>query len=167
MSSGLGRDFMLAVGIGAAAYTGGASLGLVGAGAGADVAAGTTLATDATVGAGTEAAVTVAAPTAVGIAGAGAAGAGLAGTGVTASEALAAATGASALYTMAQGPKGINVPPAPSFAAQDSQVQQVEQQTLSRQQIAGGLQSTVGTPGGQAGAILSPSTTSSRAILGG
>jgi len=174
MSSGLEKVGLLAGGLAAAYFTGGLSLGAT-AGAETAAAASSTSAL-ATVGTTEALAASGAAAPALGIAGgaaagaaagAGAANSGLFGTGVTATEALAAATGASALYTMAQGPKGINVPPAPSFASQDQQVQQVEQQTLSRQQIAGGLQSTVGTAGGQAGAILSPATTSSRAILGG
>jgi hypothetical protein len=57
------------------------------------------------------------------------------------SGASAAATGVSALSTLAAGSRGINVPPAP--------------------------QSTTGTAGGQAGAVLNPSTLSTKTLLGG
>jgi hypothetical protein len=106
---------------------------------------------------------TVAAPSAVSVAGAG----GIAGTGVTAGEAAAVATGASAVYSMSQSRSGVNIPPAPGQIQNDQQNQAAEQQTLAREQAAGGLQSTTGTAGGQAGAMISPATTSNRSILGG
>lgn len=92
---------------------------------------------------------------------------GLLGTGVTAGELSAAATGASALYTLAKGSPSMNIPPAPGQVTNDVQIQNAGQLALAREQAAGGLQSTVGTSGGNQGAILSPSTTSSRSILGG
>jgi hypothetical protein len=99
----------------------------------------------------------------VSVAGAG----GIAGTGITAGEAAAVATGASALYSMTQSRSGVNIPPAPGQIQNDQQIQAAEQQTLAREQAAGGLQSTTGTAGGQAGAMISPATTSNRSILGG
>jgi hypothetical protein len=94
-------------------------------------------------------------------------GAGILGTGITAPELSAAATGASALYTLAQSRKGISIPPPPGTVQNDAQIQQVQQQTLQREQAAGGLNSTTGTSGGEQGAILSAGTTSNRSILGG
>jgi hypothetical protein len=56
----------------------------------------------------------------------------------------------------------------PNQVNTDQQQQlETQQQQLQRQQTAGGLQGTLGTAGGQAGAILSPTTTSNRSILGG
>lgn len=85
----------------------------------------------------------------------------------TISEASAVASGTSSLATLAAGPGRINVPPTPGVAQQDQDVQNVEQQTLRREQVAGGLQGTTGTPGGQAGAVLNPGTLSNRSVLGG
>jgi hypothetical protein len=86
----------------------------------------------------------------------------------TISEAAAVASGASSLATLAAGPGRINVPPVPVNQMQtDITVQNAEQQQLARREAAGGLQSTVGTSGGQAGAILNPSTLSQRSVLGG
>lgn len=79
-----------------------------------------------------------------------------------------AATGVSALTTLARGAPSINIPPAPQMQlGADQAAQQAEQQSLQRAQAAGGLQSTTGTAGGQAGAILNPSTLSNRTLLGG
>jgi hypothetical protein len=89
------------------------------------------------------------------------------GTGITAPEAAAAASGASSIFTLAQSRKGLSIPPPPQTVQNDAQIQQVEQQTLAREQAAGGLQGSTGTPGGQAGAILASNTTSNRSILGG
>jgi hypothetical protein len=84
------------------------------------------------------------------------------------SGASAAATGVSALSTLAAGSRGINVPPAPQTQlGTDQSVQQADQQALQRAQVAGGLQSTTGTAGGQAGAVLNPSTLSTKTLLGG
>lgn len=94
-------------------------------------------------------------------------GKGILGTGVTYQEASAAATGVSALYTLAQSKHGISIPPAPRSVQNDSQVQLQEQQILQREQSAGGLDSTTGTAGGEQGAILGAGTTSNRSILGG
>jgi hypothetical protein len=92
---------------------------------------------------------------------------GILGSGITASEVAAGAAGVSALHTMLQGRPCISIPPTPGLATQDQTVLNAQQQELAREQAAGGLQSTTGTPGGQAGAMLNPSTTSNRSILGG
>lgn len=100
-----------------------------------------------------------------------AAAAGAAGTGITAatvSEAAAAATGVSSLYTLSQGPGRINIPPAPyqGTGKIDQQVTSAEAAERARLAAAGGLQSTIGTGGGQAGATLNPATMSSHSLLG-
>jgi hypothetical protein len=108
---------------------------------------------------------------ATGVGGAVAAGGALttgAGIATTVSEAAAVASGASALATLANGPGRINIPPVPVNQPQtDQAVLNAQQQEIQREAAAGGLQSTVGTAGGQGGAILNPSTMSSRSILGG
>lgn len=85
----------------------------------------------------------------------------------TVSEAAAVASGASALATLAAGPGNISVPPAPYQASVDTGALNAEQEERQRLAAAGGLQSTIGTGGGQAGAILNPSTMSQRSLLGG
>jgi hypothetical protein len=84
----------------------------------------------------------------------------------TVAEASAVAEGASALTTLANGPGRINVPPSPSGVGSDQAVVDAEQKELQRRQAAGGLASTAGTPGGQAGAVLNPSTISNKSLLG-
>lgn len=138
------------------------------AGAGAAEAGATTAAVEAggyaAVGGGIAAGAAPAA--AAGVAGGGAvAGGGIA---TTVSEAAAVASGASALYTLSQGPGRINVPPVPVTqpAQVDQAVANAEQAQIARRAAAGGLQSTVGTGTGQAGAILNPATLSNRSMLG-
>jgi hypothetical protein len=87
--------------------------------------------------------------------------------GGAASLASTAATGVSALATLAQGSRGINVPPQPGQVGTDESAANAEQASLRRSQIAGGLQSTTGTAGGQAGAVLNPATLSTKSLLGG
>jgi hypothetical protein len=162
-ASGLAAGFASGAGAAAggaagAAATTGLTAGEVAGGAAA--AGGASAAGDIAL---TQAPIEVTTPASVAVQGPG----GIAGTGITAGEASAAATGASAIYTLAQGRQGISIPPAPGQIQNDAQAQAVQQQTLEREQAAGGLQSTVGTSGGQAGAILSPATTSNRSILGG
>lgn len=82
-------------------------------------------------------------------------------------DASLAATGVSALYTLAQSRKGLSVPPPPGTVQTDQQIQLTQQQTLQREQAAGGLQSTTATAGGEQGATLNPATTSNKSILGG
>ena len=73
----------------------------------------------------------------------------------------------SALYQLSQGSKGINVPPAPQTGATSDQSEvDAQQQQQRRQQAAGGLQSTLGTDGGQAGAILNPTNLGKKSLLG-
>lgn len=106
-------------------------------------------------------------------AGTGAAAAGTAaaagGIGTTLAEGAAIASAASAIYGLASGPGRVNIPPSPLVpqARIDQQVENAEQQALGRRQAAAGLTSTLGTAGGEAGAMLNPSTLSSKSLLGG
>jgi hypothetical protein len=61
----------------------------------------------------------------------------------------------------------VNVPPIPNQVGNDEQTVASEQAALQRREAAGGLQSTTGTSGGQAGAMLNPSTMSQKSLLGG
>lgn len=148
--------------------------------AGAAAAGGTAAAEGAAVGAGAAAAGETAVGTSIAAAGGAAAVAGAApilpgiaaGIGdVTAGALLTgastAATGVSALATLARGAPSINVPPSPQFQGTDASVAQAGQQALQRAQAAGGLESTTGTPGGQAGSVLNPTTLSTKTLLGG
>ena len=160
-------------------YFGAAGAGAAAAGTGTAVAADTAVAGAATAAAGSVAgtaaggaAVTAAAATsnaAIGAAGiAGIASPVSTGLGLTASELVTAATGASALYTLAKGPGSVNLPPSPGVPqSQDADIARAGELALKRAQGAGGLQSTLGTAGGAQGAILAPATTSNRSILGG
>ena len=60
------------------------------------------------------------------------------------------------------------MPPSPVQTAQqqDQSQQNVEENLMRRQSIAGGLNSTVGTSGGQAGTMLNPSTLGQKTLLG-
>lgn len=127
--------------------------------AAADTAATATAATATTAAAGTAAAGTAAAAVA--------APAATASISTTIAEAAAVASGASALYSLAKGPGRLNVPPTPGVAQTDQTVANAEQESLRRREAAGGLQSSVGTPGGQAGSVLNPATLSNRSVLGG
>lgn len=110
---------------------------------------------------------------AVGTAG-GAAGAGAAvGTGVslaTVGSALGAVSaGVGIAGTLgAFGRKGPVLPPSPmmSPATIDQTAEQAQQEALGRQRIAGGINSTVGTPGGQAGAVMNPASLGQKTLLG-
>lgn len=98
------------------------------------------------------------------------AGAGAAGTGAaTAAGYVAAGVGAAAsIYGGTQAARGINIPPSPILrqASVDEAVQQSGEQQRRRQEVAGGIQSTVGTAGGQAGSILNPTTMAQSTLLG-
>lgn len=85
----------------------------------------------------------------------------------TISEASAVASGASALATLVNGPGNVSIPPSPYQPNVDQGALSAEEQERQRLAAAGGLQSTVGTGAGQAGAILNPSTMSQRSLLGG
>jgi hypothetical protein len=85
----------------------------------------------------------------------------------TLGEAAAIAQGASSLYTLAQGQRGVSIPPTPGMGQQDQAIANAEQQERARREAAGGLQSTLGTPGGAQGALLNPATLSNRQLLGG
>jgi hypothetical protein len=72
------------------------------------------------------------------------------------------------IYQAVAGPKKPNLPPSPFNPGQeDQQVHDAEQAQLKRQQEASGLASTVGTPGGQAGSVLNPTTLTQHTLLGG
>lgn len=87
----------------------------------------------------------------------------------TAGEAAAVAEGASALYTLSQGPRNPNIPPIGTTGQGQIDQSAAAAAEAERQRLAaaGGLQSTIGTGAGQAGAMLNPSTLSSRTLLGG
>jgi len=82
----------------------------------------------------------------------------------TAAETAALGIGASSLL----GGKKPIMPPSPvlSQQKQDLSQQQVEENAMRRQSIAGGMNSTVGTIGGQAGSMLNPTTMSGKTLLG-
>jgi hypothetical protein len=84
-------------------------------------------------------------------------------------EVAAGAADVATLYAAGSAlSKKPNIPPSPVLpAAQvNEQVQQKENQERQRQAIAGGIQSTVGTPGGQAGQILNPANMANKTLLG-
>lgn len=172
----------------------GAAAGTAAVGTAAEAAAVPTLETVTVTGAAEAGGVTAAQAAAAGAVGAGVAGAALSGSGgaapaavapgaaraaqpgpapgksiaTTVSEASAIATGASALYTLSQGAGRANVPPVPITPAPqvDQSVANAAAQELQRRQAVAGLQSTVGTGPGQAGAILNPATLSQASLLG-
>jgi hypothetical protein len=61
-----------------------------------------------------------------------------------------------------------SLPPSPVIPAeqQNVQVQQTALEAQQRASIAGGMQSTVGTPGGQTGQMLDPSNLGQHTLLG-
>lgn len=61
-----------------------------------------------------------------------------------------------------------SMPPSPVMpqTSLDQQEASAEQAAQRRQAIAGGLNSTVGTPGGQGGSMLDPSNMSGKSLLG-
>ena len=60
------------------------------------------------------------------------------------------------------------IPPQPQMGAQqvDQSTQAAEEAAMRRESIAGGLSSTVGTPGGQAGELLNPQISGTKQLLG-
>lgn len=68
---------------------------------------------------------------------------------------------------LAKGSGRVNVPPIPNQVGNDMETAAAEQQTLQRREAAGGINSTIGTSGGQQGAVLNPSTMSQKSLLGG
>lgn len=60
------------------------------------------------------------------------------------------------------------IPPSPVIpqAQVDQQAELASQQARQRQSIAGGISSTVGTPGGQAGEALNPANLGGKTLLG-
>jgi hypothetical protein len=82
--------------------------------------------------------------------------------GATAVEAGAVYAGASSLS------KKPNMPPSPVIpqAQVDQQTQQAENMARQRQSVAGGINSTVGTSGGQSGQILNPQNMQGKSLLG-
>jgi len=77
------------------------------------------------------------------------------------------AAAASAVYSLANQPK-IGMPPSPLLnpLTQDISVHQAEQEERSRQQSRAGIVSTLGTPGGEQGSALNPTTLSQKSLLG-
>jgi len=86
----------------------------------------------------------------------------------TVEQAATVAAGASAIYQLANQPR-IQIPPSPTTGAGqiDQSVAAAEADAERRRATAGGLQSTIGTGAGQAGAVLNPGTLSQHALLGG
>lgn len=85
----------------------------------------------------------------------------------TAASAVSAGVGIAGAVG-AFGNKRPVMPPSPmiSQASVDQSAEEAQQQAKQRQAIAGGINSTVGTAGGQAGAILNPSTMGQKTLLG-
>jgi hypothetical protein len=86
----------------------------------------------------------------------------------TVSQAATVAAGASAIYQLANQPR-IQIPPSPTTGPGqiDQSVAAAEADAERRRASAGGLQSTIGTGAGQAGAVLNPGTLSQHGLLGG
>ena len=85
---------------------------------------------------------------------------------VAGSAALAVGTGVATNALMAG--KRPAMPPNPVMGQQqqDEAEEQAQQNALRRQSIAGGINSTVGTSGGQAGQVLDPANMSGKSLLG-
>ena len=84
----------------------------------------------------------------------------------TAAEGLAGIAATSALQgALTKRPV---IPPSPVMAqAQiDQSTEQAEQNAQRRQSIAGGINSTIGTSGGQAGQMLNPANMGGKTLLG-
>lgn len=60
------------------------------------------------------------------------------------------------------------IPPSPVIpqTVVDQSAQEAENTAKRRQQLAGGILSTVGTAGGEAGSVMNPSTISQASLLG-
>ena len=92
-----------------------------------------------------------------------------AGGGITAGEvsAGAAVLGAGTAAYSALSAKKPVIPPSPVNAVStDQSVEDAQANAMRRQSIAGGLSSTVGTSGGQAGTILNPANMGGKSLLG-
>lgn len=88
--------------------------------------------------------------------------------GWTASYLLIAAAGAYVGSQVGKGGHQPVIPPSPVIpAAQVDQAQQeAENNAKKRQQLSGGITSTIGTAGGQAGSMLDPGTFGGKTLLG-
>jgi hypothetical protein len=84
----------------------------------------------------------------------------------TVTQAATVAAGASSIYQLANQPR-IQIPPSPGIAQVDQSTAAAEADAERRRATAGGLQSTIGTGPGQAGAVLNPATLSQHGLLGG
>jgi hypothetical protein len=89
-------------------------------------------------------------------------------TAVTAAEVGSAAATAAGAYTALSAGKRPVMPPSPLLpqSQQDLSVQDAEANAQRRQSIAGGINSTVGTQGGQGGAAMDQSNSGGKALLG-
>lgn len=89
--------------------------------------------------------------------------------GASAAFELLLAVGAGAAVGSALSSSGRPViPPSPVIPQPqvDQSAQDAENMSKRRQQLAGGILSTVGTSGGEAGAVLNPATVSGATLLG-
>jgi hypothetical protein len=87
--------------------------------------------------------------------------------GFTTADYIAMAGVAATTATAALQKKPV-MPPSPVIpqAQVDQSAQDANQAAQRRQSIAGGISSTVGTTGGQAGAVLNPGNMGSKTLLG-
>jgi hypothetical protein len=71
-----------------------------------------------------------------------------------------------AAYSLTNQKKPLLPPsPLPSVQNQDESTQQAEENAMRRQSIAGGIESTIGTPGGQGG-MMNPGNLGGKTLLG-
>lgn len=86
----------------------------------------------------------------------------------TAAEGLAGSLAAGAATNALYGAKKPVMPPSPVMGQQQQDVstREAEENAQRRQSIAGGMNSTVGTSGGQAGAMLNPANLGNKTLLG-
>lgn len=86
----------------------------------------------------------------------------------TAAETAAGAVATGVATNAIMGGKRPIMPPSPVQGAQqqDLSVQNAEADAQRRQSIAGGINSTVGTQGGQEGAMLNPGNMAGHSLLG-
>ena len=75
---------------------------------------------------------------------------------------------AGAATAVASAPKAPRIPPSPVIPPEqvDQGAAAAEADARKRQQLAGGIASTVGTSGGEAGAVMNPATMSGHSLLG-
>jgi hypothetical protein len=76
--------------------------------------------------------------------------------------------GTSFLASRLMGGRRPVIPPSPQMPADqvDQSVQNANEAAMRRESIAGGLQSTIGTPGGGSGQMLNPANMGGKTLLG-